>query len=413
MSRAEQVISFTVLLAVSLFVLYSRGGEWQGDWNWTLSYAMGTTVLTGPVAAAIAAWLAASRHGLRVMTDPAPRGWLVGARWAGEAWLAGMAALVATTVVASVYTLIVPHGGPIDMLNFAEAPVLLAAYAAMGAAAGILLPHPVTAVLMAPLTFLAAMVGAEYITFDFLRATIMSTGSVAGLRWSGLTVLEAVTGLAAVTCVLIALTFGVSAHRLAMVALASVGIALLGASAAVSHTHGTEQWEPSGEFATECAGTAPVVCVMPSNVGALAALAPEVDRLAAYLRRAGATVPQRFEQSLLGVKDPSIGGFDLNEGGLTRVDPELAAAILSTPSDCPAYRSFNSPPPDIAFTARDLIKAWILRQAGEHVDLDDGHERTWQRSSPAAQRAWVVRTYAQLAACDLRHLRPPWKRGKA
>lgn len=414
MSRAEQVISLVVLLAVSLFALYNRGGEWQGEWNWTLSYAMGTTVLTGPVAAAIAAWLAASRHGLRAMTDPAPRGWLVGARWAGEAWLAGMVALVATTAVAVADTLLIPHGGPVDLLLVVEAPVLLAAYVAMGAAAGTLLPHSVTAVLMAPLTFLIAMVANKHDTLDRLRATIADTASPAGSRLSGLWVLGVVAGLTGLVCLLIVLTIGLRPRRPFTLALAAGGLVLFIVSAAVSRTHGLEEWVPSGEAATACAGTAPVVCVLPGHVAALPAVAAEIDRLAPYLAGAGASVPRRFDESLWDAKrDPSVGSFELNYGATTTVDADLAASALATPSDCPAYSSFESPPPDIAFTARDLIKAWILRQAGEHVDIEDGHERTWQRSSPAAQRAWVVRTYAQLAACDLRHLRPPWKRGKA
>lgn len=410
MSRAERTISILTLLTVALFTLYDRGGEWRGEWNWSITYAMGTTVLTGPVVAAIAAWLGWNRHGLRAATDSAPQGWLVALRHGAAAWLLGLTALVAATAVAIGATLLVPHGGPIDPLSFAEAPFLLAAYAALGAVAGFLVPHPVTAVLMAPLTFLAAMVGSEHVSVDFLRATIESTGSPAGTRLSPLSVCGAIAGLAGLAAVSISLGFGRGPRRVATAAVAA-GVGLLLVSELISHTHGTDAWEPSDESATSCAGTAPVVCVMPSHVGALSALAPEVDRLAPYLGRAGATVPARFEESLWRVGDPSVGAFYLEDGARTHADAEQAADVLTMPSDCPAYSSDDGPP-YAAFTARHLIASWLVRQAGESIPAQSTHEDAWLRSSPSAQRAWVARTYAQLAACDLRALRAPWPKSR-
>lgn len=111
MSRAERAISILTLLAVALFTLYDRGGEWRGEWDWSIAYAMGTTVLTGPVVAAIAAWLGWNRHGLRAATDSAPRGWLVALRHGAAAWFLGLTALVGATAVAIGATLLVPHGG--------------------------------------------------------------------------------------------------------------------------------------------------------------------------------------------------------------------------------------------------------------------------------------------------------------
>lgn len=264
---------------------------------------------------------------------------------------------------------------------------------------------------MAPLTFLAAMVGSEHVSVDFLRATIESTGSLAGARWSPLSVCGAIAGLAGLAAVSISLGFGRGPRRVATAAVAA-GVGLLLVSELISHTHGTDPWEPSDESATSCAGTAPVVCVMPSHFGALSALAPAVDRLAPYLRRAGAQVPSTFAEFSYGLTtDPAYGSFDLNDGAKTRVDAEVAADALATPSDCPAYSSDDGPP-YAAFTARHLIASWLVRQAGESIPAQSTHEDAWLRSSPSAQRAWVARTYAQLAGCDLRALHAPWPKSK-
>lgn len=409
MTRGERIAALAGLVAISMAALFERGLEWQGEWDWTLASASDTTVLTGPAIAAVAAWLACSRHGLRSVTEAAPRGWLVPVRWTVSATALGLAALAVTTLVAVTATLVYPHGGPVDPLVFVEPPVYLAAYAAVGAVTGTRIPHPVTAVLIAPVTFVVAMVAGDHVTLDFLRATLGATASLAGLRWSGLTALGAVAGLAGVVGVSTLLALGARAPRAPKVALAAATLPFLTTSIVISHTHGTYPWVPSNESATVCAGDAPVVCVMPSNRAPLPALAAQVHRLASYLRDAGATVPARFRESLWPIKDPTIGYFDLNEGAKTTVNTELAADVLVTPSDCPAYSSMTGAP-YLASVGRQLIKDWLRTQVGDLKEPTwGGKEGAWLRSPLAAQHAWIARTYAQLAACDFHDIKRAWK----
>lgn len=407
MSRIERSIALAALLAVSLYLLFGNGGEWRGEWSWSIYYALGTTVLTAPLVAGLAAWLASSRHGSRAITDAAPRGWLTATYWATAAWALGMAALLGTVVVAVVATALTAHGGPIDTRGWGLAPLTLAAFAAAGAAAGTLVPHPVTAVMVAPMSFLAAMVGSKHDSFAFLRISLPSTGSLAGVRWSDATVLGSMAGLAGVLLAGLAVCLHGRPRRVAGPLSGACAVALLATSFVTSHAYGSYEYTASDERATACAGHAPEVCVMPSHVAALAALAAETDRLAPYLQRTGARLPARFAEAPWTNADTSVGAFGLNDGARTRVDAALAAEVLARPADCPAY-SADTAPPEIAFTAPHLIASWLVQQAGGTPDVQSDQEAAWLRSPAAGQRSWVAQAYRLLTACDVAHLRTPW-----
>ncbi len=52
----RNLLALPLLLGLGGATLLSRGAAWLGEVPWTLDVACGSTVLSGPVVAAVAAW---------------------------------------------------------------------------------------------------------------------------------------------------------------------------------------------------------------------------------------------------------------------------------------------------------------------------------------------------------------------
>ncbi|MFL6159662.1 MAG: hypothetical protein ACJ72D_26550 [Marmoricola sp.] len=400
-----------VVLALEVVTSVSQGTPWVGEWNWTLDYAIGSTVLTGPLVAGVAGWLAAAERDRADLNDSTPRSWLVPARAAGSAATVGLLGWVVGLVLALLATASVRHGGPVAAAVLLLVPLLLAFYAALGATVGHLVPVRVVVVLVPVAAFVLGSLSLWGLGPNVLRQG-PTTGTLAGLTWDVRVVLAqaAVLGGAVVALLAGVASRGLRRRPRVLVPLVT-GAALVVGGLASLEAHGSESFVASGERATACTSTVPAVCVAPSNRRALDAVGREVARAAEVLRAAGAALPSSYVAEVARApRQPGAGFFALGpEANRTDFSVFDAAHAVTMPAPCPAWFA-ERPPPEVAFVARELIAAWVLGRLGKDAPDAVPGAAAWRRATPASQQAaWVVHTFAQLRSCDLGTIRLPWR----
>ena len=406
--RLAAVLGLTALAGLAVF---NRGAPWRGEWAWSVDAALGSTVLTGPGVAALAAWWAAAARRRASLTDPTPRGWLVPIRLAVGAWAVAATVFVLTLATTLLLTATTAHGGPLPWWITPMGLLLLAAYSSLGAALGHLWPTFASAPAAAIGTFGLGLAGALGVGPSVLRQG-PATGTLAGVTWDPTVAAGQAAVLLAVAILAAAATVASRGRRPLPVRLV-LGLSALGvvAGALVLQTHGDERFELSGEAASTCGGRAPEVCVAPSNTRALASLSSRMGALATELTSVGLPVPDAYSQLLPSAPPPAGHGmFSLPGEANSPVTPWADAAdALTRPAACPAWFAAPSPPPE-AFEARYALQVWILDRAGRPApSAFSPSERRWRAAPLADQLHWVRPTFDALRTCDLDRLRPPWE----
>lgn len=401
------------LLAVSLFTLAANDAPWRGQWNWTVDAVVGSTALTGPLTAAAAAYLTHRAHGLAPITASAGRGGLVPSRAAAEATAIAVLIFGAATVVAVTATAATTHGGPLAWWALAMGPAVLAVSAALGASLASLWRHWAGVVLVAPVLFLVASFAPSPLP-DLLRHG-PATAGLAGLTYApGVFLLQllglAGLGLSAIgVAVLLRRTHDPRAERQRWAAgTLGAALALVAAAAALS-TGGGARLEVSAERATACRGSAPSVCVSPSNVRHLARTTSAMAPVLEELRDARVRLPDRYEELLPG--SPTTTSGLLQDVQLTTGDDVLTgASLVLTPAGCREWTDPRRPPAEQVFVARDLITGWLLVKDGQRARGWDDASSAWlaEADSDAADQ-WVRTTFERLRTCRLDEITLPWE----
>jgi hypothetical protein len=409
-NRFTGTIFVPPLIATALFVLGSYGAQWIGEWNWTIDAITGTTVLTGPLTAAMGAHLALGQRRLAPLSDSAPNGWQVPYRVALQAWLLSSAVYVGVGLCALVATTLSAHGGPFTWWALLIGFPVLGVGAGIGVAAGHWWPYRITVLLVAPLMFLFGAFG-PYPAADLLRHGPES-GSLAGLAFDP-TVWWAQTAalVATIGCLGVAVLPWRGRDSGPRLILAAGGclITLLVTLWLADHA-GTERFVASNERPTACKGTQPEVCLAPSNRTNLEATATGMATATAVLAAAGIDVPVTYEQLLPGYQPP------LNVGMITRLlgpddadDLRAAAGNLLIPSACPAWTDSNKPPPGPVFDAQTLITEWMVMQDGGTPSPFSAESQKWLRAEQGkGSNGWVTTTFTALSDCELDAVKLPW-----
>ena len=421
--------ALAVLLAASGLALFVSGTPWAGEWAWTFDMAAGSTTLTAPVVAAIAAWGSARARVMAALVDSSPNGWQTSLRVAAAAWLLAMTALAACTAVAVAVTMAGPHGGRGEWLSLLHAALILAVFALAGATAGRYAPHLVVVALTAPAAFVVAALGASGFGPKFLRVDA-ATGSMAGLRLDPLAAFFQGLALVGVMLVLLAalLHAGRRATRPAVVAtLGALGALILVVGLVALRGDHDFRYATSAEVATDCAGEQPRVCALPSHVRAVDQVRPHLSKMFAQLVEAGIDVPDEFRELAPGQEPDTAqdsaqesagnvlgdAGWLVLDGGPSgpqAADPAVAtaAATASMPAACSFWFAAAQPPPEAVYDATRAVANWLLVRTGHEPAPMSPAEADWLAASPDAQRDWLVETYPRLAACDAAAVRVPW-----
>ncbi|RHW28841.1 hypothetical protein D0Z08_03080 [Nocardioides immobilis] len=396
---------------VGAYVLFSET-HWMGGWAATIDIVTGSTVLTGPVIASVAAGLHLTSLRMRPISDAAARGWQVPYRSALDGWLVGVVAYLVTLALAVASTLLIPHGGPAQWWVLLAGVLVLALAALFGTLVTQVLPHPVAVLAAGPVLFLIGAFGPAPLP-EVLR--FGPTGSMTGGQ-----IIPSVylTRFAAVVAICIGLAVASAPWRerqrrprLVAAAGAAVVAVLLGAGGVFATATGISETrlEASGERPTACAGEDPTVCVMPSHRRYLAAVRRSVDEAAPVLVDAGVTLPDRYQES---------SGGKVSEGsGTFYVDPYLTAErsfrdsvlLLARPADCPQWSS-DKGPPYAAWDAEQLIAEWAVARHGGRPEAFNREMNAWlPQIDDGATRTWVVETFDMLKSCRFDRIVMPWE----
>lgn len=416
-TRSSAIAFAPVLVAVQVFYVVQRGDPWRGEWAWSLDWAAGATVLTGPLVAACAGFevLRWRDRSTATLLRSTRRGHL-------SAWLGALSVLVVAAVVQAVATaavLVVTAAAGAEpetsgVLTLLLPFAVLATAALLGATLAVLWPS-----LLAVPTAAAVIFAVTAFPSDLLLPDVMtvggSTGSLVGLTWDVRQQLGALAVLLA-TCAVLAMI--VRVHDAAGSSVAThgvlVGSTLLLVVAAAVHAAGPDDRLTASERPIDhtCAPAGPsTVCLAAQTSRQLPWLARQVARQSAALTDIGIEPPRRYEQ-LVPYHPLSAGAAPIDLGPDTinaRVgDRERVADLLADPAFCPADTA-EVPPPSEVFAARAAISAWIAVRSGI-VDADDlGGEifGAWLRRPVDQQRDWIATTYDQLRRCRYDDVRLP------
>lgn len=408
--RPRALVMLPLVLLIEAIAALSHGAEWRGEWNWTLDYAVGGVILTGPFLAGVAAWGAMRERERRDLNDSTVRGWLVPARVAGGVVVVGLLGWVIGLAAMLVATAAVPHGGPVTPWVVLAVPCLLACYAALGAAVGHLLPHRAVVVLVPVVVFALGAFSLGGLGPNVLRIGLTS-GTLAGLTWDPVVLAAKAAVLVGVAGVLLA---AVAARRIwrrwyVAGAVAAAGALLVGGYVVLDR-HGSYGFVYSGERATACAPTRPRVCVPPSNRRALVPASRALARAAVPLDKIGVAFADTYVSEAPGVPGRKEDGqFSLGPQANRTSFSDLWAAQELTRFAAPC-RAWAQGAPQKAYDASNAIALWVLRQQGEDGAAFLAETDDWLRTASAADQArWIVRTFAQLRACELGAIVLPWQ----
>lgn len=421
--RSSTFVFVPALVVVQVFILLQRGTPWRGEWDWTVDWAGGATVLTAPLLAGCAAfellrWRSEPTWSLLRSTPRGPFvGWIVG----GAVLLIGATVHVVVTVAALVATVAAGAGAGLDALPALLMPLLVLA---VGVAAGVgvatlwpsLLAVPLAAALVFGLTAFAGELPIPLVRSASDVLTVGgSTGSLVGLTWDSGQQAAAATVLVGIIVLLAALVHARDSARVRPGAQVAVVLsaALLVGAAAVAEKAPTSRLVPSsGPIRYVCAGDATTsVCLASETSRQLPWLAREVVEQSEPLVSIGVSLPKRHQQLVpyrqlpRGVAPVVLQPDSVNA---RRGDASSVADQIVMPALCSADTAEVAPPQQV-FAARAAIAAWVRVQNGlaEPADYDGEIYRKWLAVPQADQRPWIVTTFAQLRACQYDDVRLP------
>jgi len=406
------------LLAVvaGCVVLFLGRDLWVGSWKVALDWGTGTLILIGPVCAGASAavYTTMSSRGWHVLVAGMPRGW---ASWMGPllgVWALGFTAMAACTggALATAWAL-GASASPKMLWAIPLVSLTLAAQVGIGAAIGMSVRRVFSIPLAVVSTFLLESLSVSG-TIPGVFRTGGVTGNLAGETYDfGVLLLQAAVCAAIAGACSTALAFEVFPARPTASLLGVVGalaLAVLPWWALESGDHDRYMFEADPGLV--CKGDAPEVCLSEDTVRPLDALSREMQRQAAPLVDLGIRLPDRFVQSLPGVRHEHDGlVIFVDEGASSATaDPKSVSLALATPRACPQYFASNAPVK--ALRIRGVVADWIATQskvAGIGVSRTS-REGRWLALPVSEQAEWLHSTYAALSECQFGDLTIPFTR---
>lgn len=409
-----KALAFTsVLLAIGLVTLLDRGMGWVGSWRQAIDWGTGSVILLGPLAAGLAAWQYARmrQSDFAEFASTAPRGLVAWLAPGGLVWIQGSLAVLTCTLVAGLTTValgVPPHWT--DLVILPEAFVVLGADVAIGAALGVVSGRTWAAPPAVVITYVL-VVASGWGLLPGIFDTGGVTGSLVGEEFNGPVIFlqgTAALGIAAgATWAMVSALAVRSRWTIAALVLPVI-------SGAVAYVQlgdtGHERYRYTDDpIRYTCAGDSPEVCLAEDTPRPLKALEREFTRQASILEPLGFTFPDRFMQSIPGMRysaDVGIIAFYDNGESRTDADPYAVSVSLGTPAGCPEYASADLADGD-ALKVRFVLMDWIADRTGTDDVTDGSIEGRWMASDQGL--AWALATYPKVAACDFRNpVLPPF-----
>jgi hypothetical protein len=415
--RGGGLLAAPGLVLLALVAMNSRGRPWVGEWAWTVDWLNGTTILLGPLTAAVVAfdvqrwsgptWRALARQTRRpagLALHAAAGAWV----WATVAWLLAM-------VTALLLSLAAGARGHVPLLPMVMGPLALAAFASLGAGIGFILPRPAAAPVAGVGTFALTYLAAAGVLPGVLRVG-GATASLVGLRWDDRVWFVQTVALVTICLVVALLTrraAGPASGIRQLSATVAASALLLAAVANLAVSGDQRLVIRAGPVALACAGAAPVVCMARDTSVALKALERAMHEQARVLEAAGVELPARYVQEIPGHPPSPNAGLivmSVDQVNSKSVDLQSVPGYLTLPTPCAEY--FAPTPPELALQARQVLADWITSShsgTGQpRPAQDQDPENQWLRSDPQVQRTWVRTTFVQLRSCDLGAVRLPF-----
>ncbi|MCL8253294.1 hypothetical protein AERO_18085 [Aeromicrobium fastidiosum] len=406
--RSAAFTAVPVLVVAELYAIFSRGTPWWGEWNWSVDWANGATILLGPLVAGCGAFDVSTWRGSRVrgLLRSVPRGALSSVLLTAANAAVGCAVQLGGLAIVLVMNLLVGAGGLPDLRTVPLALLVLLASASVGAGVGLALPALFAAPSSVVVVFAGTYLASGGTVPPYLRVG-GSTGSLLGLTWNPVLALVVAAGLVlTVVAVAGALVLSDSPVRprvaRLVLALGSAGFAATYVVLSVGPSDRLQR--TSAVISYECRGERPRVCLAEQTSRRLEPLAQALHEAARPLRQVGVPLVDRYRQVVPGRALPRDAGplFIESEALNRSPSPVPVAAYLTTPAGCPQYTG-STPPPQALFDAQRLLQQWILLRTGAEplaaFAAEPGH--AWLSRTTAAQADWIRRTYGQLLSCDL------------
>ena len=401
-----------VLLAgVSAIVLFGRDLPWRGEWLWTLDWAAGTTILSGPLTAGLAAYESARwRSATGELILPTSRRRLAAcftptlAVWASSA----VVYVVSTAVVLAVTSAYRPTDRLVPfvwLIGLCE----LGLCAAIGWLLGRRLKSYVAAPLAVAGCYIVSLVASRSTVLAFWRvggATGPPSGQVVDARYTtgAALVFLGLSGVMAAAYLLRA----APTRRVAQVTAALSAIATT-AGLVLSSGTGATYYRGDDHPHRRCRGAPVSVCLLAGNSSQLASWSMLMNQAARPLHDVGVAFPLRYEQPTSDEHSLAVGVIFFDPGTINIRPPShlYVAESLATPARCPAYAS--DPPPIKGLNAREWLAQLIVHRVWpEDTAYSDPRVTAWAKSTPIAdQDRWARTTFDGLRACALSDIDVP------
>ncbi|MFL6099633.1 MAG: hypothetical protein ACJ71T_06745 [Actinomycetales bacterium] len=402
----DPLLSLILLGAVSAVVLFARDLPWRGEWMWTLDWAAGTTILLGPLTAAVAAYQSARWRALTIkLLLPTAR------RRLAACFTPTVAVLASATVVYVIGTVLVlaitSAYHPTDRFQPAEWLIgltKLGLCAALGWVLGSRLQAYVTASVAVAACYALTVAASGSSALAFWRlggSTGPSSGTVIDDRYTGGAALLFI-GLSGA----LAASFLIQrapTRRVAQVT-ASLSAALATAGLLLCSGPGTTYSRVDTHPHRLCRGAPVSVCLLAGNTSQLGPWSQLMNQAAGGLQDLGLDGQTRYEQPAPGpvhAADVGIVFFDPGTINITPPSHLYVAESLATPATCPAFASER--PPVQALNAREWLAQLIVQRVWpDDPSHQDPRVAVWARTTPIAdQNRWVRMTFAGLRRCAL------------
>ncbi|GAA0573083.1 hypothetical protein GCM10010172_67140 [Paractinoplanes ferrugineus] len=401
-----------LLLTVELAGLFSRGTPWRGEWAWTVDWANGMTILAGPLLAGIVAYHVhkTARRDWNPIAYPAVRTGQPILHQALADWIVACTVHLVVLLFAIGLTATTRPTGLIPWSLLPLGPVVLVAFAGIGALCGTL----IRSLVAAPI----AAAGAFGLTYLGATGAIPAAFRVGGATGSlvGLTLDRRVGGAMAIFLVAVALLCAavVAVRRSPMLpprstAAAGVALALLATGYfTLQHTGSDKYVVDAKPLKYTCEGQTPRVCMATGTTRQLDALTNAMHTQAQVLTAAGIDIPDTFYQDVPNRQaDPTQGLIIMTTDSVNAANPnpQDVADYLSFPAACKAF--FGEFPPETALQARAAV-ADLIRHGNKLQPMVLGNDqaiRDWMDSSAAS--VWLKSTYDKLRTCDLAKISLP------
>lgn len=402
----DPMVSIVLLLAVSAAVLFARDLPWRGEWMWTLDWAAGTTILTGPLTAGLAAYQSARWRTLtaelllptsrrRLAACFAPPATVLATSIA--AYVVGTLTLLAITVVYHPTDTFVPV---LWLVGVAK----VATCAAAGWLLGSRLRGYIAAAVAVAACYIVTLLASGNRTLAFWLvggATGPPSGKVVDVRYTAGAVLlfaALAEGMAAALLVQAASTRR-SAHVMGGL---SIAVMLLGLS--LDSVPGSTYDRVDQHPRRDCRGAPVTVCLLAGNTSQLDSWSDLMNQAAGSLQGLGLDFPTRYQQPAPGAVHRADVGVVFFDPGTINIRPPshlYVAETLATPTTCPAYASEQ--PPSQGLNAREWLAQLIVQRTWpEDRAQRDPDVTAWARSTPVTrQDSWIRITFAGLRACAL------------